>query len=76
MDAQGARYEVDTMLLDFPLVHARGDARLPREFEPQRGGRRWCEVDGVVGVPGDAVFPRGFDRLPVVALLIEDGRRV
>ena len=63
------------MLFEFPFLHARGDTRLPREFEPQRGGRQWREVDGVVGVPGDAVFARGVDRLPVVGLLIEDGRR-
>ena len=60
------------MLLDFPLLHVRGEGRPTREFEPQRGGRNWRDMDGVVGIPGDAVFARGFDRLPVVAILIEE----
>ena len=59
------------MLLDFPLLHVRGDVQSPREFGGQRGGRNWRDMDGVVGIPGDAVFARGFDRLPVVAVLID-----
>jgi hypothetical protein len=60
------------VLLDYPLLHVRGEGRPTREFDPQRGARHWRELDGVVGVPGHAVFPRGFDRCPVVAVLIED----
>ena len=60
------------MLLDYPLLHVRGEVQSPREFGRQRGGRNWRDMDGVVGIPGHAVFPRGFDRCPVVAVLIED----
>ena len=59
------------MLFDFPFLHTRGNVRLHHELEPKRGRRHWLEADGVVGVPGDTVFPRVLDRLPVVAVLIE-----
>jgi hypothetical protein len=71
VDAPGSHHEVKPVLLNFPFLHARGHVRLQDELEPKRGSRHWLEMDGVVGVPGDAVFPRGVDRLPVVAILIE-----